>query len=287
MLFVIQALSARKVIGIEMVQQAVEDAQVNAEINGEQKCVVSQVLCLKCEIISSTLVPCFIPLSPGLPSSLPDSLSCSLSSSPLSSTSLPSPHLSILPSSLPLSLLPLVHSSLFSPFPLSISLPSPPLYPSPFPSSIPFSLPLLCTLLPSPPLYPSPFPPSIPFSLPLLYTLLPSPPLYPSPFPSSIPFSLPLLYTLLHSPPLYPSPFPLLSSLPSPPPGVSNAVFVCGKAEDVMSGVQLPWVRNGELIGIVDPPRGGLRKYMHSLTVDFRCVLFEHFVFHVQEIYAL
>ena len=56
------------------------------------------------------------------------------------------------------------------------------------------------------------------------------------------------------------SPHSTSSPLPLPPPDISNVQYVCGKAEEVMSNIELPWVRLGGIVGIVDPPRGGLRK---------------------------
>ena len=51
-----------------------------------------------------------------------------------------------------------------------------------------------------------------------------------------------------------------LVPLPPPPTGVTNASFICGKAEDVMGDIVLPMASRGDIIGIVDPPRGGLRE---------------------------
>ena len=43
--------------------------------------------------------------------------------------------------------------------------------------------------------------------------------------------------------------------------GITNAEFLCGKAEDVLpKHLERPPGRRGEVIGVVDPPRGGLRK---------------------------
>ena len=41
--------------------------------------------------------------------------------------------------------------------------------------------------------------------------------------------------------------------------GITNTEFICGKAEDVMPDLQHPYALRGEVIGVVDPPRGGLR----------------------------
>lgn len=70
--------------------------------------------------------------------------------------------------------------------------------------------------------------------------------------------SFPLPSSVLSPIPSFPAPSPLIS----PPffPGISNVEFVCGKAEDVMPTIDLPWAKQGGIIGIVDPPRGGLRK---------------------------
>ena len=43
-------------------------------------------------------------------------------------------------------------------------------------------------------------------------------------------------------------------------PGVSNVNFVCGRAEDVMQDIRLPASSYGKVVGIVDPPRAGLRE---------------------------
>ena len=42
---------------------------------------------------------------------------------------------------------------------------------------------------------------------------------------------------------------------------VSNSEFVCGKAEDVMPQLQKDMKFWEEAVGVVDPPRAGLRKY--------------------------
>ena len=42
--------------------------------------------------------------------------------------------------------------------------------------------------------------------------------------------------------------------------GVSNAQFVCGKAEDIIVDVFKNMPRKTKIIGIMDPPRAGLRK---------------------------
>ena len=41
---------------------------------------------------------------------------------------------------------------------------------------------------------------------------------------------------------------------------VSNSEFVCGKAEDVMPQLQRDMKFWEEAVGVVDPPRAGLRK---------------------------
>lgn len=41
---------------------------------------------------------------------------------------------------------------------------------------------------------------------------------------------------------------------------VSNSEFVCGKAEDVMPQLQKDMKFWEEAVGVVDPPRAGLRK---------------------------
>ena len=46
--------------------------------------------------------------------------------------------------------------------------------------------------------------------------------------------------------------------------GVTNAEFVCGKVESVIKD-QLWRIASGNVIGILDPPRGGLRKRAPSL----------------------
>ena len=42
--------------------------------------------------------------------------------------------------------------------------------------------------------------------------------------------------------------------------GVTNAQFVCGKAEDIIVDVFKNMPRKTKIIGIMDPPRAGLRK---------------------------
>ena len=42
--------------------------------------------------------------------------------------------------------------------------------------------------------------------------------------------------------------------------GVTNCEFVCGKAEDVMADLQKDVKFWEEAVGVVDPPRAGLRK---------------------------
>ena len=37
--------------------------------------------------------------------------------------------------------------------------------------------------------------------------------------------------------------------------GISNAEFVCGKAEDVISDLRLPLAGRGKVIGILDPSK--------------------------------
>ena len=41
---------------------------------------------------------------------------------------------------------------------------------------------------------------------------------------------------------------------------ISNSEFVCGKAEDVMPELQRDMKFWEEAVGVVDPPRAGLRK---------------------------
>ena len=42
---------------------------------------------------------------------------------------------------------------------------------------------------------------------------------------------------------------------------MTNAQFVCGKAEDIIVDVFKNMPRKTKIIGIMDPPRAGLRKY--------------------------
>lgn len=42
--------------------------------------------------------------------------------------------------------------------------------------------------------------------------------------------------------------------------GVTNAQFVCGKAEDIIVDVFKNMPRKTKIIGIMDPPRAGLRE---------------------------
>ena len=45
--------------------------------------------------------------------------------------------------------------------------------------------------------------------------------------------------------------------------GITNTEFLCGKAEDVLpKHLERPPGGRGEVIGVVDPPRGGLRKLL-------------------------
>lgn len=77
------------------------------------------------------------------------------------------------------------------------------------------------------------------------FSLLPLPTQESEPYPSH------------YCPHFTPLPLPLSPS----PSDISNVQYVCGKAEDVMSKIELPWVRLGGIVGVVDPPRGGLRKF--------------------------
>ena len=50
--------------------------------------------------------------------------------------------------------------------------------------------------------------------------------------------------------------------------GISNAEFLCGKAEDVLQKhLEKSLGGRGEVIGVVDPPRGGLRKRPNRTVV--------------------
>ena len=55
--------------------------------------------------------------------------------------------------------------------------------------------------------------------------------------------------------------------------GVTNAQFVCGKAEDIIVDVFKNMPRKTKIIGIMDPPRAGLRKYkqhvLHYYSFSF------------------
>lgn len=51
--------------------------------------------------------------------------------------------------------------------------------------------------------------------------------------------------------------------------GITNSEFVCSKAEQYMPG----FVRNlygKQAVAVVDPPRGGLRKFSHSIVILFK-----------------
>jgi len=56
--------------------------------------------------------------------------------------------------------------------------------------------------------------------------------------------------------------------------GVTNAQFVCGKAEDIIVDVFKNMPRKTKIIGIMDPPRAGLRKYMYRQQENKTFLLF-------------
>lgn len=62
--------------------------------------------------------------------------------------------------------------------------------------------------------------------------------------------SVPLLFSWLNSD----------SNVISCSVGVTNAQFVCGKAEDIIVDVFKNMPRKTKIIGIMDPPRAGLRE---------------------------
>ena len=43
---------------------------------------------------------------------------------------------------------------------------------------------------------------------------------------------------------------------------ISNVKFHCAKAEDVMKDITKSVIGSSHVVAIVDPPRGGLRKYL-------------------------
>jgi len=56
----------------------------------------------------------------------------------------------------------------------------------------------------------------------------------------------------------------IISMLYYPVVGITNAEFICGKAEDVLPS--LMWRLSGqEVVVVVDPPRAGLRVFQCSL----------------------
>ena len=61
------------------------------------------------------------------------------------------------------------------------------------------------------------------------------------------------------------SSLPLSFSLPPSPSDVSNAEFICGKAEDVLPDKMTKEDSPAEVVGIADPPRAGLREWQASL----------------------
>ena len=44
---------------------------------------------------------------------------------------------------------------------------------------------------------------------------------------------------------------------------ISNVKFHCAKAEDVMKDITKSVIGSSHVVAIVDPPRGGLRKYLN------------------------
>ena len=53
--------------------------------------------------------------------------------------------------------------------------------------------------------------------------------------------------------------------------GLLNAEFVCGKAEDVLpKHLEECGVEEGEIIGVVDPPRAGLRTWVEVTVATHR-----------------
>jgi len=60
--------------------------------------------------------------------------------------------------------------------------------------------------------------------------------------------------------------------------GITDAEFLCGKAEDVLpKHFERSVGGRGEVVGIVDPPRGGL--HPHVVQVIRRCCAIERLIY--------